>query len=108
MGWRRLGRRHFYECTSLKRINIPPAVRAIKEEAFRNCDGLTTAILRDGLEQIRARAILQCRSLVHIDISPNIRTIKRGAFRGCSGLMTAILGNGLEEIRERAFYDAGS
>ena len=82
-GLEEIGVQTFYKCTSLERINIPPTARAIKEEAFRNCDGLTTAILGVGLEEIGKYAFLQCRSLVRINIPPNVRTIDAKALKRC-------------------------
>jgi hypothetical protein len=82
---------------------IPPAIRAIKYRAFHGCSGLTTAIVNNGLEEIRLGAFARCTSLVHITIPPAVRVIKCNAFDCCSGLRTVTLGNGLEEIREGAF-----
>jgi hypothetical protein len=48
----------------------PPSVRAIKDWAFYDCSGLTTAILNDGLEQIGACVFVYCTSLVRIAIPP--------------------------------------
>ncbi len=84
-------------------IAIPPAVRAIKDWAFSDCWGLTTAILNNGLEEIGVYAFNGCTSLVHITTPPSIRAIKDGAFSGCSGLRTVTLNNGLNEIGEWAF-----
>jgi hypothetical protein len=42
-----------WDCTSLCKSLIPPSARAIKDKAFCECLGLTTAILNDGLEEIR-------------------------------------------------------
>ena len=88
----------FYGCRSLEHIEIPPAIKAIKEGAFCGCSGLTTGILGDGLEKILTWAFKGCVSLVRIEVPPDIKAIREGAFHGCSGLTTAILNSGLEVI----------
>ena len=60
-------------------IDITPSIRAIKEGAFYNCSGLTTAILNNGLEEIGEYAFSGC-TLACIDIPPSIRAIEVGAF----------------------------
>ena len=62
--------------------------------------GFMTAILGDGLEEIRAGSVVNCMSFALINIPPTVRAIKskRGAFSGCSGLTTVILNNRMEEI----------
>ncbi len=52
-----------------------------------------TAILGDGLEEIREEAFRDCLSLVRISIPPAVRVIKVGAFMDCSGLLTVSLGH---------------
>jgi hypothetical protein len=80
----------FYGCRSLKRIEIPPAIKAIKGGAFHCCPGLTAAILGDGLKEIDANAFRDCTFLERIGIPPVIKAIEEGAFYGCSGLMTGM------------------
>jgi hypothetical protein len=100
-GLEEIGEGAFYGC-ALVQIDIPPSVSVIKEGAFCNCSGLTTAILNDGLEEIGGWAFKGC-ALVQIDIPPFIRAIKNYAFEGCSGLTTATLNDGLEVIGTGAF-----
>ena len=42
----------FQDCRSLRKILIPPSVRAIKDWAFSGCKELTTVILGNELEEI--------------------------------------------------------
>ena len=53
-------------------IDIPPSVRAIKEEALEDCSWLTTAILNNGLEEIGKRAFKRC-VFVRINIPSAVR-----------------------------------
>jgi hypothetical protein len=59
MIWRRLGWRHlingFSNCRSIDEI-VTNNVRAIKDQAFCHCLGLTVVSLGDGLEEMGAYA----------------------------------------------------
>jgi hypothetical protein len=93
----------FCGCTSLVHITIPPAVRAIKNDAFMNYPGLAVVMLSNGHEEIGWFAFLGCTSLECIEIPPSVSAIKWGAFQECSGLTIVILGNGVEKIGRSAF-----
>ena len=98
-GWRTLGGWAFDGCRSLVCIGI----RVIKNLAFKNCTGLTTAILGNGLQEIGLSALYQCTPLVRIVITLAVRLIEGWAFMNCRGLTTMILGNGPEVIGKYAF-----
>ena len=42
----------FKECTSLRRIVIPPKVKKIDDTAFDRCRGLTRVEFRDEIEEL--------------------------------------------------------
>jgi hypothetical protein len=81
----------------LVRIDIPPTVRVIENEAFSWCSRLTIAILNDGLEEIRERAFWGC-ALVCIDIPPSVKEIDAAAFEECSNLTTVQFCDEIEEF----------
>jgi len=86
----------FWGC-ALVRINIPPSVREIKNNAFSDCSDLTTAILNDGLEEIGEGAFNGC-GLVRIGIPPSVREIDETAFEECSNLTTVQFCDEIEEF----------
>jgi hypothetical protein len=49
----------FASCRLLHEIVIPPAIRVIKESAFKYCLELTIVILGEGLEEIGMIAFYQ-------------------------------------------------
>jgi hypothetical protein len=95
-GLEKIGERAFYRC-ALVRIDIPPTVMVIENEAFRDCSDLTTAILNDGLEEIGKCAFRRC-ALVRIDIPPSVREIDAAAFEECSNLTTVQFCDEIEEF----------
>jgi hypothetical protein len=98
----------FWACTSHGKILTPPAIRAIKNQAFFDCLRLTTANLNNGLVEIGVAVFF----LIHISCThhnpPTARKTKNGAFYGCSGLTTVILNNGVLEIKAYAFKQCTS
>ncbi len=57
-GLEEIGEEVFYRCRSIEGIVIPPTVKAIKDQAFSECLGLTTVILNNGLEEIGEKAFM--------------------------------------------------
>ena len=91
-GLEEIGEDAFCKYRSRQRIDIPPAIRAIKDGAFYDCSGLTTVILGNGLEEIGESAFDGC-ACVRITIPPNVRTIHVMAFKRCSDLTTITICN---------------
>jgi hypothetical protein len=87
----------FEECRSLREIDIPPSVRAIKDHTNQDCSGLTTAILNDGLEKIGEGAFSQC-AFESIVIPPTVKEIDETAFRWCSNLTSVQFCDEIEEF----------
>ncbi len=56
-----IGMRAFADCQSLESIVIPNAIKRIEEGTFNGCWRLTSATLRDGLEEIGASPGRQSR-----------------------------------------------
>jgi hypothetical protein len=78
-------------------IDIPPAVRAIKEYAFKDCSRLSTAILNEGLEEIVVGVFKGC-ALVQIMIPPAVRVIHDDAFEECLDSTTVQFCDEIEEF----------
>ena len=85
----------FAECTSIHKILIPNAVKAIKKQAFAWCFQMTIVVYGEGLEVIEEAAFAHCTSLQEILIPNAVKAIKNGAFYSCSQLTTVNLGKGL-------------
>ncbi len=98
---RKVGRRAFDRCNSLKRINLKSAVE-IGYEAFYHCDNLESVEFGDRLETIRNRAFCWCTSLKHLKL-PSIITMGGGAYMNCRYLTSIELSERLETIGAGAF-----
>ena len=74
----------FYNCTSLKTIEIPSGVTKIDGYAFCDCTSLKTIEIPSGVTKIDERAFDSCTSLENIKIPDNINEIGNGAFYECT------------------------
>lgn len=78
-------------------------VTAIAPEGFINCQGVTTLILPDTLENIGASAFAGCADLRGIWLPDNVRSVGENAFRDCIGLEAVSVPAGTEYIGTDAF-----
>lgn len=78
-------------------------VSTISEEAFYNCDGLTTVIIKNGIENIYNNAFDGCRNLSKIELPNSIESISAGAFRNCVQLKKILLPSNLKFISDSLF-----
>lgn len=93
-----IGFRAFYECTSIKSINIGNAVDGtsfIDEYAFYKCSNLENADL-EGVTTIDGHAFTYCENLKTIKVSKGLIKIGDSAFEFCRALET-IYYNGAPE-----------
>ena len=101
-GIRKVGKRAFSGCKSLRRINLKSAVE-IDLHAFYECVNLESAELGDRLETIGDGAFFQCYSLkTHLKL-PSIITIGDGSFYNCNLLTDIELSERLQTIGKGTF-----
>ena len=59
----------FKECSSLRKVTLPPSVRSIGESAFERCDSLESINL-ENVSKIGPYAFYGCLLLSHITLGP--------------------------------------
>ena len=96
--------------TSIESIEIPRTiggldVRAIKEEAFRDCGNIKNIILPDSIREIQNSAFSYCTSLESINISAGVTSIGNYAFDSCTSLESINIPVGITSIGDYAFED---
>ena len=101
-GIRKVGKRAFRLCASLRRINLKYVVE-IEEWAFFNCVNLEYVEFGDRLQTIGRCAFVYCTSLQHLKLPSTITTIGLDAFNACLRLTSVELSGRLETIGVRAF-----
>lgn len=121
----------FYECRSLKNINIPDSVKEIGKAAFSWCTKMQTITIGEGITYIEDGAFHGCRgSLIiksnipdgrynsgtytgpfagsyfdEIYIDGNASSIGKYAFYNCDGLKKITFSENIIHINNMAFYD---
>lgn len=95
---KRIHTRMFLDCSSLSSITLPASVTAIGVSAFEN-SGLESIILPENLQTIALYAFAGCQALTSMQM-PNTTVILSGPFNGETGLVTYdILENTSERVR---------
>lgn len=87
-------------------IVIPSSVTAIKNDAFFNCNSITSVTFGENsqLTTIGEMAFADCNGLTSIIIPSNVTTIGRGAFGACDNLLNVIISQSVTAIGMDAFY----
>ena len=93
-GVTRIGDQAFIECQALTSVTIPDSVTSIGKEAFRNCRSLTEVTIPDSVTTIGEKAFMLCNSLTSVTIPSSVTTIETGAFRECESLTSINVASG--------------
>ena len=87
---------------------IPDSVIIIHENAFYNCDLLTSITIPDSVIGIGDSAFYGCDSLTSITIPNSVLNVGYGTFSACSQLISIAIGDGLKEIDGSLFAGCGA
>lgn len=129
---KKIGIRAFYNCTKLKKIDIPENVEKIEWQAFYNCILLKSVIFSPyGLQSINTCAFQNCLSLENItlpmsldeiggwvfqncknlksvELPKDVKRIENGTFKGCASLEKVILPENVKVVDDYVFEDCSS
>lgn len=127
-----IGSSAFYNCTSLKDVNLSEGLTTLSSNTFGNCtsltkitipstlikencetgyystgafagSGLTTAIITDGATSIPEHLFRGANNLQSVSLPSTLKTINEQSFRECTSLSEITLPEGITEIGEEAF-----
>jgi len=94
----------FCNCDCLTSIIIPDSVTSIGAGAFAGCSGLTSVTLPAGITHIGKGAFSRCRGLTSFIIPIGVTEIADSVFENCDGLLSMIVPYGVTSIGSSAFY----
>ncbi|MBR4661548.1 MAG: leucine-rich repeat protein [Clostridia bacterium] len=97
----------FCRCFSLETVSIP-GVREIGDSAFYDCKSLRSIDIPDAVEKIGGRTFARCTSLRSVGFPAGLYEIGKYAFYGCSALESLEFPSGLRYIGSGAFWGASS
>ncbi|MBR7032414.1 MAG: leucine-rich repeat protein [Clostridia bacterium] len=95
----------FFRCFSLEGVSIP-GVREIGDSAFYDCRSLRSIDIPDAVEKIGGRTFALCSSLTSVGFPAGLYEIGKYAFYGCSSLESVEFPSGLRYIGSGAFWKA--
>ena len=96
-----IGEDAFSDCDLITSVIIPDTVTDIKRDAFWHNDLLENVDLGNGVINIETDAFYNCDSIKNIIIPDS--AINIGGFEHCDSLETLVLGKNVASIKERAF-----
>ena len=102
-----IGNEAFYDCDNMTSISLPTTLTAIGDKAFKLCTSLSSLELPISLERFGEYAFDCCISLTSIVIPERVGTISQGAFMNCYGLTEVILSRNTTVIHGSAFSCSG-
>ena len=71
-------------------LNIPSGTYAIEEEAFMDCESLTSVVIPLGAESIGVRAFYSCAELCSVSVPETVAYIGEEAFAECPKLVVTV------------------
>ncbi len=98
----------FYECDSLTSIIISDYVTIIGYGAFFGCDSLKTVVMGNNVTEISHEAFKECRSLTSINIPDSVTYIGESSFQDCSSLTSIIIPEGVTNIGNNQYSGCSS
>ena len=84
---------------------IGEGVEKVGENAFWECEGLTSVVLFEGVTTIGQKAFYQCTNLTSVTLPESLITIEEEAFNGCSSLASVVIPKGVQTMKEA--YSSG-
>ena len=83
-----IGNNAFYNCNGLTSATIPNSVTSIGDNAFYICRGLTSVTIPNSVTTIGISAFDDCIGLTSVTIPSSVTSIGSSAFRSCRSLTT--------------------
>jgi hypothetical protein len=100
-----IGDNAFADCEDLTSITIPESVTSIGGGAFIYCSGLTSVTIPNSVTSIGRSAFYNCSGLTSIEIPNSVTSIGDYAFYYCRGLTSVTIPNSVTSLGNRAFDD---
>ena len=98
-----IGSYAFKECSGLTSLTIGEGITTIGEDAFFGCSGLVSVAIGSGVTSIGKYAFAYCSGLTSVTIPNSVTSIGYFAFYGCSGLTTVTIPNSVTSIGKCTF-----
>ena len=101
---RTIGEQAFYNCQGLTSIAIPNFATSIGTMAFDYCSALASVAIPGSVTRIGNYTFANCQSLTSISIPSSVGNIGENAFENCSSLTSVNIPNSVTTIGKWAFH----
>lgn len=109
MGLEEISEEAFCECNTIEEVYCPSTLRKIRKRAFMNCTSLRKIKIDDCLlPNIEDSTFAGCSKLDELKLPNTINEIDNHAFLGCSSLKTLLLSSSIVKIHSNAFQNCKS
>ncbi|MCR5541487.1 MAG: leucine-rich repeat protein [Ruminococcus sp.] len=98
----------FFQCDAITSVIIPDTVTSIGESAFMECDSMTSVTIPDSVKTIGVCAFSGCASLKSVKLPKNLQTVAEAAFSDCTALKTLTIQNSSTTFKYEAFIGCTS
>lgn len=100
-----IGKGAFASCAALVDFNFAEdgALTEIGNFCFYNCDSLKTLEIPEGIETLREATFMNSQSLQKVTLPSTIKTVERTAFADCTSIKKIILGDNIDTLGDYAF-----
>lgn len=98
------GEAAFYQCYSLKEVNLPSGLVEIGMMAFAACIELRNVKISSNIKVISAAVFAECYKLSAVERPGCLEKIEYSAFQNCYSLESIVIPIGVKEIGMIAFY----
>ena len=102
-----IGNNAFIDCDTLTSITIPSSVVSIGDYAFTDCNNLASVTLPTGLISIGSYAFRDCSVLTDITLPNTLTTIGEFAFADCGILRNVTVPGSVATVGNEAFSGCG-
>lgn len=99
----KIGDNAFKNCYGLRSVEIPEGIISIGNNAFYNCNDITTITLPKGVTSIGEYAFYECGKLVSVNLPVGLTNIGKEAFAYCSSLAGIKIPDSVTGIEKGAF-----
>ncbi len=100
----KIGHHSFYACYELEEVSLPPDLEEIGMGCFCGCAGLTAVDISETLTVLPDSCFRACTSLKEVKLPRRLEIVDKFCFAGCTSLKRVETGDSITAVGERAFY----
>ena len=93
----------FKECSGLTTIELGEGIEVIGESAFAGCSKLETLVIPESVTELGKGLFEDCTSLIAVEIDCDVETVDQDLFKGCTSLEEIEIKGNIKTVAESVF-----